>query len=251
MENLFMNSRIYSWLNAHHYFINVVLIFDLILILLNLVLEILINIFVVKLPNSKWIEKLDSGKKLIIKDLILLYNSIMVASLDKNSDGVKKPLIQQIILFLSTILTNFISMMVYDDFWMFSQTMLWIISVTQVISLIYFFLSSDPKATNTFLKLSLALGVLNIILTFTHIYFYLFCNGRAGFANFEWAGMNSNSLDDWLNCLFYSVSLVIPYSLTELIPNTFLFKFVSLFQIGLFYIFIFNKLEKILNNQNK
>lgn len=244
-----MNSRIYSWLSTHHYFISAVLILDFI-ILLNLLLKILINFSVVKLSISKWINKLNNGKNLILKNRLLVYHSKIIKSLYKNYNGVKRSLVQQIILFASTILTNFISVMVYDDYWKFSQIMLGIISVSQVILLIYYFLSSNSKATNTFLKLSLMLGVLNIILTFTHIYFYLFCIRRAGFANFELIGMNSNKLDDWLNCLFYSVSLVIPYSLTELIPNTVLFKFVSLFQIGLFYIFIFNKLKEIIHNHN-
>lgn len=249
MGDLFMNSRIYSWLSTHHYFISAVLILDFI-ILLNLLLKILINFSVVKLSISKWINKLNNGKNLILKNRLLVYHSKIIKSLYKNYNGVKRSLVQQIILFASTILTNFISVMVYDDYWKFSQIMLGIISVSQVILLIYYFLSSNSKATNTFLKLSLMLGVLNIILTFTHIYFYLFCIRRAGFANFELIGMNSNKLDDWLNCLFYSVSLVIPYSLTELIPNTVLFKFVSLFQIGLFYIFIFNKLKEIIHNHN-
>ena len=221
-----MNSTIYRWLNKNPYIVGTLLIFDFILILLNLLLELLISLLVKVEP--------------------------MLGALDKNFESTKRPLLQQIILFFSTLLTNFISIMVYDDYWQFSQKMLGVISVTQILSLLYYFLSSKSQATNMFLKSSLILGVLNIILTFTHIYFYLFCNYHTGFSNFVWVGMNNNNnLNDWLNCLFYSVSLVIPYSLTELIPNTFLFKFISLFQVGIFYIFIFNKLGEILHNHEK
>lgn len=244
-----MNTRIYSWLNMHHYIVNAILIFDLILILLNLFLELLIDFFVFKLSNYKRRStNSDEAKKTGFQLLILFHITNFVAMLDRNSDGVKRPLIQQIILLISAILTNFISVMVYGDYWEFPQRMLVIISVAQIISLLYFFLSSKTQSTNVYLKSSLIIGVLNILLTFTHIYFFLFFQHYIGFENFVWVGMNSNSMDDWFHCFFYSVSLVIPYSLTELSPSTFLFKFISLFQIGMFYIFIFDKLGDILHN---
>lgn len=220
-----MNPTIYSHLVKNHYFVNIILVFDFIIILLNLLSELLISSLVKAGP--------------------------VFESLDKKFESTKRLLLQQIILSFSTLVTNFISIMVYDDYYQFSQTMLGVISVTQILSLLYFFLSSKSQTPNMLLKSSLILGVLNIILTFTHIYFYLFCNYHTGFSNFVWAGMMSNNLNDWLNCFFYSVSLVIPYSLTELIPNTFLFKFISLFQIGIFYIFIFNKLGEVLQNHEK
>lgn len=87
------------------------------------------------------------------------------------------------------------------------------------------------------------LGVVGLILNFTNIFCWLYYYSRHS----AFWGMDDYlpPIKLWGEVLFYSISLVIPYPLTRIQPNSFLIKTVSLIQIGLFYLLIFNKIKSV------
>lgn len=185
-----------------------------------------------------------------IKRKIIFYIHKILPFLKHNNKKTEDELFfhQQIKMFVSIVIVNIFAVFVYDDFAKSSLSLSIIISITQILAIIRLFISS--KSNNKKSAFPLLLGFFSIIFAFTHIYFYIFVNFKTGFTNFDYLGMNSNRMDDWFNCFFYTISLIIPYSFTELLPNTYGMKFISLFQLVIFYVFIYRKLA-VLFDKNK
>lgn len=217
-----MNYQWYSFIYNHKYIINIILIFILIFTIWNILDEKfrcqihckLIKILPIKVKQKR----LHINNTFFIKQCCMLFSIIIV---------------------------NFFSLSVYDDYYALSLWLSIFISIAQILAIIRIFVAKESKSKDKWLLPSFLLGFASIVLAFTHIYFYLFVNLKNGFSNFKYGGMNSNSIDDWLNCFFYSISQIIPYSLTELIPNTYWMKTISLLQVIIFYVFVYQKISII------
>lgn len=220
-----MNSLIYSFLHKHSVFIYPVFLSILFFTLFSV------------LP-----EKLKAK-------ITFYFKKILPIPKCKYEKYNSKLLCQQWQMLIGVLMVNVFAVLVYDDFYRSLLYLSITISIFQIIAIIKFFINKSIVSSQN-LVVPFVLGFLSIVLAFTHIYFYLFVNLKSGFTNFDYQGMNSNRLSDWLNCLFYTISLIIPYPLTDLSPNEYWMKLISLLQIIIFYVFIYRKLA-ILFDKNK
>lgn len=159
---------------------------------------------------------------------------------------------------IGVLIVNAFAVIVYDDFNLLLLLLSFIISIVQIVAVIKLFFETPtknnvetPTRNSRNLLILFITGFFCIVLAFTHIYFYMIVNFKTGFDNFDYLGMNSNKIDDWLNCFFYTVSLISPYSFTELLPNTYWMKFLSLGQLVIFYVFIYRKLSDLFDKNKK
>ena len=248
---------LYSWATRNHYLFNIAFAFILVFTLWSLVneknkvqflhwLKSHFSFVLEKIVN--WLSKQFSGQENKLSQWLKKYklSQTVRSNCDRKYGNILKRQCQMLI---CITIVNIFSFVVYDDYYMSTQYLSITVSIVQVIALVRVFILKCPKEINRNLKLSFVIGMLSIVLAFTHIYFYLFLYNRDSFANFYYVGMNGGGIDDWLNCLFYAISLIIPYSLTELIPNTYWMKTISLFQVTLFYVFVFEKLSNVFSHR--
>ena len=157
------------------------------------------------------------------------------------------------VIFLVSV--GFINIFTYGnlgDYWLETTILSCIVCIIQIIGLILLFVKSNRKDKH--IKRTTILGMMSLLLEFTNIYGYLYLNDRTLGPmqnNTLFTGVDSSSpIMMWWDFLFYSLSLVLPYPLTEIQPKFFLPKIISLFQIGIFYLLVFTKLTDAFNLHN-
>lgn len=94
---------------------------------------------------------------------------------------------------------------------------------------------------------NLILGIANVLLAFTYIYFFLSCSIRGSFENIEISRFqDSNALFEYL-C--YSVSVVMPSSIiiSKAFPLSGWSKLATVLQVVLFYGFLLSRLADMLH----
>ena len=142
------------------------------------------------------------------------------------------------------------------DYWLGTIILLTVVCILQVIGLVLLFVKTKEKDEHV--KRTAIIGVVSLILEFTNIYciIYLydwaFSHYLTFFVEDSFNGViNHSSFMMWTEFLFYTVSLILPYPLTVIQAVTNLPKVISLFQIGIFYLLIFNKVSEIFMQNRK
>ena len=151
--------------------------------------------------------------------------------------------IEQIFLLISILLTNIFTCISLGDYWKVDSLVSFFVCFVQIIGIIRLFVHVKKPDGN--IKRALFLGFLSLILDFTNIYahFYYFIDREM------FIGLNDpKPFELFCEFFFYSVSLVLPYPLTEIIAKGLMVKTISLGQIVLFTLFIFKKLSEIIEN---
>lgn len=206
-------------------------------------------IFIILMLFSVWVFLPNQMKEQVIfKIRRLPLSKRIIRIFKKNENG--SNLInhkEQVMLFVSIIFTNIFTCASLGDFYIETPILSLACCLIQSVGISLLFIRNSVENTNT--KTTVFLGAVGLILNFTNIFCWL--HYYSWLLNDNWHSVFWG-MDDylppiklWGEVLFYSISLVIPYPLTRIQPNSFLIKTVSLIQIGLFYLLIFNKIKSV------
>ena len=165
-------------------------------------------------------------------------------------------LINQLILLISIIAINIFTCGSLGDYWHDTIILSILVCFIQVIGLVLLFVKS--KENDEHIKRTSGIGVICLILEFTNIYCFIYIYSERfiehvfNTSGVPFIGVNGLSpYSEWADFFFYSISLFLPFELTEIHPITILPKVVSLIQIGIFYLLVFNKLSDVYERNKK
>ena len=182
---------------------------------------------VILLGFSVWLTLNDSAKRRICSVIKKEYK--------------RRDVVDQLILLISIILFNIFTCSSYGDFWVDTTSLIVAVSLIQLIALILLFIKS--RIEDDHIRRTVVIGLSCLLLEFTNMYYFIYLFGDRN--NVFKGVVDGSPIARWCDFFFYSISLVIPYSLTEIIPLTFLVKSLSLLQIGLFYLLVFAKVSSV------